>query len=162
MLIALPPYRAPQPQARKDRQRCGNPDRSGLRFGIQLISWHLAKVHGPVTNDFGLDLFSMLARFQLPVGDGAFIQTKRHDNRGDRTAVGQHGQHQHDQPGRMLEVVAQGAGSFGKGFSAGMADILPLLVRMDVNPVACATIGLGAYYQLRAHRWEHVCGHTAQ
>jgi hypothetical protein len=62
----------------------------------------------------------------------------------------------------MLEAVEQGASRLSKGFVAGMADLLAFGVRMDTNSVTCAAIGLGAYYQFRAHWWERVFCHTAQ
>jgi hypothetical protein len=122
----------------------------------------LAKLHVAVTDDFRLNLFGEAASFVLPISDGSFREPKRQDNRGKGTALGYQSQDQNYQPGWMLEVVEHGAGRFGKGFSAGMADVLPFGVRMDANAITCAAIGLGAYYHLRAHWWERVFGHTAQ
>src|SRR5690242_14425352 len=52
----------------------------------------------------------------------------------------------------MFEIVEQGASRLGKGFVAGMADVLAFGTRMDANTSACATVGLGANYQLRRVR----------
>jgi hypothetical protein len=53
----------------------------------------------------------------------------------------------------MFATVEYGASRLGKRPMTGMTDLAAFGVRVDTNPVACATIRPGAYYQLRAHRW---------
>jgi len=49
----------------------------------------------------------------------------------------------------MFEAVEHSAGRLGKRPMTSVTDIAPFLVGMEINMVACATIGVGAYYQLR-------------
>ena len=109
-----------------------------------------------------LHLTGMAAGFQLPIRDGPLIEVKGRDDRRSRAAIGQQGQHNEHHPDRMFETVQERAGRVGECPIAGMTDVAAFTVRMDANAVACATIGVGAYYQLRAQGWECVFGHTTQ
>ncbi len=144
-LVAFPSNSTPQPQAREDSHRVRNPDRSSLRFGIQLISLDLAKIEGALADNLGLNLFGMPPGFEMPIGNRTFVKAKGEHNRRDRAALGQQGQNEQHQGGRMFEIVEHGAGCFGEGFVTGMADVLAFGVRMDADASACATVRLGAY-----------------
>ena len=86
-------------------------------------------------------------------GDGALIKAKGKHDCWDGTTTRQQGQHDPNQPERMLEPEQRSAAGLGKGFGTGMADIPTFFDRMDANAFACATGWVGAYYQLRTHRW---------
>src|SRR5262249_40584720 len=87
LLITLPRDCAAQPETRKDCQGCGEPDRSSLGLGIQLIGLNLSKLQGALTDQLGMHLFGMLAGFELPIGNAAFIKAKSEHNRWDGTAL---------------------------------------------------------------------------
>ena len=133
-----------------------------MGFGIQLVGLDLADIDPPLTDDLFLHVFGMLPGFVLPVGDGTLIQLKGRDERRNGATVRQQAQDNQYQPDRMFEAIQHGAGCLGKRPMTGMTNVAPFFVRMDANRVACATIGLGAYYQLRAHGCWDVFGHTSQ
>jgi hypothetical protein len=60
LLITLPADCAAQPQSRKDRHRRGDPERSGLGLGIQLIGLNLAKIEVALADKLSMHLFGML------------------------------------------------------------------------------------------------------
>ncbi len=154
--------RAPHEQAREDRHGSGQRDRAILSFDIQLVALDLAEVDLPLADDLVLDLLSVPTGFEMPIGDRALVQPKGEDNRRDRAAMGEQGQDDHDQPGRMFESEQWGADRFRERLATSVADVAAFFVRMDADVIACATSGVGAYCQLRA-QWRKGCTeHTSQ
>lgn len=161
-LIAAPPDRAPAPQPRKDRQRRCDLDRTGLRFGVQLVGLNRPDIQPSLTNDLFLHRFGILPRFALSIRRAALIQIKGRDNRRNWAAIRQQAQGKQHHPEWMFAPMEHSAGRLRKCRRTAMTDVAPFFERVDTNSGACATIGDRAYYQLWAHRGCGVCGHTSQ
>jgi hypothetical protein len=160
LLVALPANRAPQPQARKDRHRGGNPDRACLCFGVQLIRLYLAQIELSPTDELLLDRFGMLPSLALPVSHSALVQTKREDDCRNRATTGEQGQHDQYQPECMLEAEKRSTAGFGEGLATGVTFVTAFFERMDANRSVCVAGRVGAYCQFWTHRWKGGCKHT--
>src|SRR5512135_3781905 len=92
-----------------------------------------------------------------PGGDGAFIEPEGRDDRLQRAAVAEQGQHDRHQLGRLLEAVERGIMGSREGPATGGTAVTPFLAAVDAEVTepklpACGAVGVGAELSLRVHR----------
>lgn len=120
--ITVPTDRTPEPQSRKDTHRGGNPDRSSLCFGVQLIGLNLAKLDLAGTNKLFMDLLGMRSGFGVPIGNRPFIEAKCKHDRWDWATTTEQCKDNTHEPEWMLEAEQRCAVGLSKGFLARMTD----------------------------------------
>src|SRR5262245_11411979 len=104
-----------------------------------------------------VEALPMSARPIPPGGDGPLVEPEGGDDRLQRAAVAEQGQHDDHQLGRLLEAVERGVVSRGEGPATGRTAVAPLLAAVDVDVAeprlpACRAVEVVAELVLRVHR----------
>ena len=79
-----------------------------------------------------------------PVGDGPLVEPEGGDDRLDRTAVAEQGDHDGHQVDGLLEAVERGVAGGGEGAAAGRAAVAPFLAAMDADVAEAELAPCGA------------------
>jgi len=96
----------------------------------------LPQINSPLASDLFLNLFRVLSRFDLLIGDRALIDLKGEHNRLGRTPAGEQRKYQGHVPSWVFEAIERHPDRLGRCFVAGRADVATLLARMDTDAVA--------------------------
>ena len=92
-----------------------------------------------------------------PVGDGPLVEPEGGDDRLDRTAMAEQGDHEGHQIDGLLESVERSIAGGGEGAAADGASITPFLAAMDgdvaeAELASCGAFEVVAELALRVHR----------
>src|SRR4029078_12382969 len=92
-----------------------------------------------------------------PVGGGPLVEAEAGNDRLDRTAMAEQGDHEGHQIGGLLEPVERGVAGGGESPAAGRASVAALLATVDADiaeaePAPCGAVGGVAELALRVHR----------
>ena len=146
-----------QPEPRRDGHRHGHPEPPGDRLDVQLVGLDVPQLDLPSEDPMVVELAGVSAGPVAPVGDGPLVEPEGGDDRLDRTAVAEQGDHEGHQIGGLLEPVERGVAGGGEGPAAGRASVAAFLAAMDADVAEaelapCGAVGVVAELALRVHR----------
>src|SRR5512135_1171520 len=146
-----------QPEPRRDGHRQSHPEPPGHHLDVQLIGLDVTQLDLTAQDVMLVEALPVPARSIAPGGDGPLVEPEGGDDRLQRTAMAEQGQHDDHQLGRLLEAVERGVVSSGEGPITGGTAVTPLLatVNADVSEPAlpaCGAVGVVAELGLRVQR----------
>ena len=129
----------------------------GDRLDVEFVGLDMPQLDLALKDPMLVELLTMAAGPIAPVGDGPLVEPEGGDDRLDRTAMAEEGDHEGHQIDGLLESVERSIAGGGEGATAGGASVTPFLAAMDgdvaeAELASCGAVGVVAELALRVHR----------